>query len=73
MDPKVDKKKYVFYNFLAGGTASCCTISFLYPLDLARTRVSTDIGKNKIVYKIVFKFFFINLYIKFYRKIKQKI
>jgi len=31
---------------LAGGTAGSLTLCFVYPLDLARTRIATDIGTN---------------------------
>ena len=31
---------------MAGGCAGSLTLTLVYPLDLARTRISTDIGKN---------------------------
>jgi len=32
---------------LAGGFAGCLTSCFVYPLDIARTRLGVDLGKNK--------------------------
>ncbi|KRX06805.1 Mitochondrial carrier domain [Pseudocohnilembus persalinus] len=50
VDPDKERKKFILYNFLAGGSAGCITITFLYPLDFARTRISADIGTKSRIY-----------------------
>lgn len=42
-NPKQNKTKFLFASMLSGGLAGACTISLVYPLDFARTRLSTDI------------------------------
>jgi len=44
-DPKKDPQKYFIGNVLSGGFAGASSSIFVYPLDFARTRLSTDIGK----------------------------
>jgi len=35
--------KYLFASMLSGGLAGACTITLVFPLDFARTRLSTDV------------------------------
>ena len=32
---------------MAGAVGASCSLSIVYPLDFARTRLSTDVGKGK--------------------------
>ena len=32
---------------MAGATGSSCALAIVYPLDFARTRLSTDVGRSK--------------------------
>jgi len=34
-------------NCASGGAAGAASLAFVYPLDFARTRLATDVGKNK--------------------------
>lgn len=45
-DPK--KNFWLFFagNMASGGLAGACSLSVVYPLDFARTRLATDIGKG---------------------------
>ncbi len=49
-NPKQNKFKYLMASMLSGGLAGGCTISIVFPLDFARTKLSTDMlskGKRK--------------------------
>lgn len=51
MFPKFDKKKD-FWKFFgtqlaSGGLAGACSLSIVYPLDYARTRLASDVGSGK--------------------------
>lgn len=39
--------KFALGNILAGGIAGSCSMCVVYPLDFARTRLGTDMGKDK--------------------------
>jgi solute carrier family 25 (adenine nucleotide translocator) protein 4/5/6/31 len=39
--------KFLLANTLSGGFAGCTSLMFVYPLDFARTRLGTDMGKDK--------------------------
>ena len=39
--------KYAYASIMAGATGASCSLSIVYPLDFARTRLSTDVGKGK--------------------------
>lgn len=43
-NPKTDPKRYFLGNILSGGMAGAASSIFVYPLDFARTRLSTDVG-----------------------------
>lgn len=43
---KEDRWRFMLGNFAAGGAAGVISLSILYPLDFARTRVAVDIGVN---------------------------
>jgi len=51
MFPKVDKKKEFYKSFvinmLSGGLAGAGSLSIVYPLDYARTRLASDVGTGK--------------------------
>ena len=47
LDKKKQKFKYAIGSILAGGVGSSCSLTIVYPLDYARTRLSTDIGKGE--------------------------
>jgi solute carrier family 25 (adenine nucleotide translocator) protein 4/5/6/31 len=40
------KMKFAIGSILAGGTAGASTLCLTYPLDYARTRISSDVGKG---------------------------
>lgn len=46
-DPKKDFAKFFASNLLSGGLAGTTSLMFVYPLDFARTRLGTDMGKDK--------------------------
>ena len=46
-DSKVEFWKFFFGNLASGGAAGACSLSVVYPLDFARTRLATDVGKGK--------------------------
>ena len=46
-DPVREQRMYVLTNFLAGGIAGCGSLCFVYPLDLVRTKISTDLGRER--------------------------
>ena len=46
-NPKTDFGKYFLSNILSGGLAGTTSLMFVYPLDFARTRLGTDMGKSK--------------------------
>jgi solute carrier family 25 (adenine nucleotide translocator) protein 4/5/6/31 len=43
----LSKLRLFFNNIISGGFAGSLTTLLLYPLDLARTRLGVDLGKNK--------------------------
>lgn len=45
-DSKVNPYKFVLASLFAGGSAGSITMTFVYPLDFARTRLGVDMGKN---------------------------
>jgi solute carrier family 25 (adenine nucleotide translocator) protein 4/5/6/31 len=45
--PKKEFGKFLLSNVLSGGLAGCTSLMFVYPLDFARTRLGTDMGKDK--------------------------
>lgn len=45
--PKKEFGKFLFSNVLSGGFAGVTSLMFVYPLDFARTRLGTDMGKDK--------------------------
>lgn len=45
-NPKTDPGKFFIGNMLSGGAAGATSLSFVYPLDFARTRLASDIGTN---------------------------
>ncbi|CAD6186662.1 unnamed protein product [Caenorhabditis auriculariae] len=47
LDKKNDFWKFFAGNLLSGGAAGATSLFIIYPLDFARTRLATDIGKGK--------------------------
>lgn len=47
VDKKKDFWKYFGGNLMAGGCAGATSLLFVYPLDFARTRLATDVGKGR--------------------------
>lgn len=45
-NPKTHFWQFFVGNIAAGGAAGACSLGFVYPLDFARTRLATDVGKN---------------------------
>lgn len=45
--PQDSPYKFFLENLLCGGLAGSSTYCFVYPLDLIRTRLGTDIGRQK--------------------------
>jgi solute carrier family 25 (adenine nucleotide translocator) protein 4/5/6/31 len=45
-DPVTQKKQFMKWSIITGGMAGTCTTLFIYPLDLARTRMGVDVGKT---------------------------
>lgn len=45
-NPKTDPGKFFIGNLLSGGFAGATSLTFVYPLDFARTRLAADIGKS---------------------------
>lgn len=45
-NPKTQFWPFFFGNVMAGGTAGAASLLFVYPLDFARTRLATDVGKG---------------------------
>lgn len=43
---KTDPVKFFIGNLLSGGMAGATSLTFVYPLDFARTRLAADIGKG---------------------------
>jgi len=43
---KTDPVKFFIGNLLSGGFAGATSLTFVYPLDFARTRLAADIGKG---------------------------
>jgi len=46
-DAKTQKAKYAMGTIVSGGLAGTCSLLITYPLDFARTRLSTDVGSGK--------------------------
>mmetsp|Transcript_115703 Transcript_115703/g.162613 ORF Transcript_115703/g.162613 Transcript_115703/m.162613 type:complete len:169 (+) Transcript_115703:71-577(+) len=44
-NPKQDPVKFFLGNLASGGAAGATSLTFVYPLDFARTRLAADIGK----------------------------
>lgn len=44
--PKTDFWKFFASNMASGGAAGAASLSIVYPLDFARTRLAADVGKN---------------------------
>jgi len=45
-DPKTEFWKFFFGNLASGGAAGATSLSVVYPLDFARTRLAADVGKT---------------------------
>jgi solute carrier family 25 (adenine nucleotide translocator) protein 4/5/6/31 len=45
--PKTDFWSFFGINLLSGGAAGAFSLTFVYPLDYARTRLASDVGKGK--------------------------
>lgn len=45
-DPKKNPNKFLLGSLLAGGLAGSTSMTFVYPLDFARTRLGVDLGKG---------------------------
>ena len=45
-NPKTEKIKFFMGNMASGGAAGASSLLFVYPLDFARTRLATDMGKG---------------------------
>jgi len=43
---KTDPVKFFIGNLLSGGFAGATSLTVVYPLDFARTRLAADIGKS---------------------------
>ena len=46
VDKNTQKLKYAYACIMAGATGASCALTIVYPLDFARTRLSTDVGKS---------------------------
>lgn len=47
IDSKKNPYKFFFSNMASGGAAGAISLSFVYPLDFARTRLAADVGSGK--------------------------
>ena len=45
-NPNANKMKFLGASVLSGGLAGACAISVIFPLDFARTRLSTDMASG---------------------------
>merc|ERR1712072_303283 len=45
-NPEQNKAKFLASQMLSGGLAGACTITMVFPLDFARTKLSTDVVKG---------------------------
>lgn len=45
-NPKTDFWKFFASNMASGGAAGAASLTIVYPLDFARTRLAADVGKN---------------------------
>merc|ERR1711935_1213997 len=45
--PKQDFGKFFMVNLVSGGLAAAGSLSIVYPLDYARTRLASDVGSGK--------------------------
>lgn len=45
-DAKKNPNKFLMGSLLAGGLAGSTSLTFVYPLDFARTRLGVDLGKG---------------------------
>ena len=46
-NPKTDPVKFAVGNLMSGGMAGATSLTFVYSLDFARTRLGGDVGKGK--------------------------
>jgi solute carrier family 25 (mitochondrial adenine nucleotide translocator), member 4/5/6/31 len=46
-NPKTEKLKFFLGSLASGGAAGASSLSFVYPLDFARTRLAADIGSGQ--------------------------
>ena len=46
-NPKTDPFKFALGNLMSGGMAGATSLTFVYSLDFARTRLGADVGKGK--------------------------
>jgi len=46
-NPKTDFGKFFLVNMASGGLAGAASLCIVYPLDYARTRLASDVGKGK--------------------------
>jgi solute carrier family 25 (adenine nucleotide translocator) protein 4/5/6/31 len=46
-NPKKEPGKFFLGNMASGGAAGATSLTFVYPLDFARTRLAADVGKGK--------------------------
>jgi solute carrier family 25 (adenine nucleotide translocator) protein 4/5/6/31 len=47
-DPKTDFGKFFLINMASGGMAGAGSLMIVYPLDYARTRLASDVGKERV-------------------------
>jgi len=45
-NPEQNRLKFLGASVLSGGLAGACAISVIFPLDFARTRLSTDMSSG---------------------------
>eukprot|EP00178_Gracilaria_changii_P004265 TRINITY_DN16703_c0_g1_i1.p1 TRINITY_DN16703_c0_g1~~TRINITY_DN16703_c0_g1_i1.p1 ORF type:complete len:100 (-),score=4.10 TRINITY_DN16703_c0_g1_i1:191-490(-) len=45
-NPKTEPGKFFFVNLMSGGMAGSASLTFVYSLDFARTRLGADMGKG---------------------------
>lgn len=45
-NPKTEKVKFFFGNCASGGAAGATSLTVVYPLDFARTRLAADVGSG---------------------------
>merc|ERR1712100_665408 len=52
--PKSDFAKFFMVNLASGGLAAAGSLSIVYPLDYARTRLASDVGSGKKTFNGLF-------------------